>query len=76
LKHALGDLQYSVQDHWSVVAGSQDIQQWMAMGPGGQLSIKSKTYVAFPLKTTVVDRRPSNRVQTKTFEGPQWFGRG
>lgn len=50
LKRALGDLQYSVRDRWNGVAGSQDIQHWTAVGPGGQLTIESETYVGLRLK--------------------------
>jgi hypothetical protein len=45
LKQALRDLQYSVLDQWNGVAGSQDIHHWTAVGPGGQLTIESETYI-------------------------------
>ena len=45
LKHALGRLRYIVQDQWNGVAGSQDIHHWTAIGPDGQLTIESETYV-------------------------------
>jgi hypothetical protein len=45
LKRALGDLHYSVEDQWSGLAGSQDIHQWRAVSPAGQLIIESETYV-------------------------------
>jgi hypothetical protein len=50
LKRALGDLQYSVRDHWNGVAGSQDIQHWTAVGPGGQITIESETYVGLSVE--------------------------
>jgi hypothetical protein len=50
LKHALGELQYAVRDHWNGVAGSQDIQHWTAVGPGGQLTIESETYVGLSVE--------------------------
>jgi hypothetical protein len=50
LKRALGDLQYCVRDHWEGVAGSQDIQHWTAVGPGGQLTIESETYVGLSVE--------------------------
>jgi hypothetical protein len=50
LKRALGDLQYTVRDQWSGVAGSQDIQHWTAVGPGGQLTIESETYVGLSVE--------------------------
>lgn len=60
LKRALGDLQYSVRDQWNAVAGSQDIQHWMAVGPGGQFKIESETYVGLSvegLSSLIVDLR-------------------
>jgi hypothetical protein len=50
LKRALGNLQYSARDQWNAVAGSQDIQHWMAVGPGGQLKIESETYVGLSVE--------------------------
>jgi hypothetical protein len=50
LKRALGDLQYSVRDHWNGVAGSQDIQHWTAVGPSGELTIESETYVGLSVE--------------------------
>lgn len=50
LKRALGDLQYSVRERWDAVAGSQDIQHWTAVGPGGQLTIESETYVGLSVE--------------------------
>jgi hypothetical protein len=37
LMRALSDLQYAVRDQWGALAGSQDMQQGTAAGPGGQL---------------------------------------
>jgi hypothetical protein len=50
LKRALGDLQYSVRDQWNAVVGSQDIQHWTAVGPGGQLEIESETFVGLSVE--------------------------
>ena len=50
LKRALSDLQYTVRDLWSGMVGSQDIRQWTAMGPGGQLKIESETYVGLSVE--------------------------
>ena len=50
LKRVLGDLHYSVRDQWSGLAGSQDIQQWTAVSPSGQLTIESETYVGLSVK--------------------------
>ena len=50
LKRALGDLQYSVRDRWTGVAGSQDIQHWTAVSPGGQLTIESETYIGLSVE--------------------------
>ena len=50
LMRALSDLQYAVQDHWSGMAGSQDIQHWTAVGPGGQLRIESETYIGLSIE--------------------------
>lgn len=50
LKRALGDLHYSVLDQWSGLAGSQDIQQWTAVSPMGQLVIESETYVGLSVQ--------------------------
>ncbi|THC39425.1 hypothetical protein [Massilia sp. Mn16-1_5] len=50
LKRALGDLQYSVRDHWNGVAGSQEIQHWTAVGSRGQLTIESETYVGLSVE--------------------------
>ena len=54
LKRALGDLQYSIPDHWNGVAGPQDIQHWTAVGPSGELTIENETYVGLS-----VEGRPS-----------------
>jgi len=45
LMRALSGLQYAVRNQWGGLAGSQDIQQWTVVGPGGQLKIESETYV-------------------------------
>jgi hypothetical protein len=50
LTRALSDLQYTVRDQWSGMAGSQDIRQWTAVGPGGQLKIESETYVGLSVE--------------------------
>lgn len=50
LKHALGDLHYSIRDQWSGLAGSQDIQQWTWVSPSGQLTIESETYVGLSVE--------------------------
>jgi hypothetical protein len=50
LKRALGNLRYSVRNQWGGVAGSQDIQSWTAVGPGGQLTIESETYVGLSIE--------------------------
>ena len=50
LRDTLSGLQYSIQDQWSGVAGSQDIHHWTAVGPGGQLIIESETYVGFSVE--------------------------
>lgn len=50
LKRALGNRQYSVRDVWNGVAGSQDIQHWTAVGPGGELIIESETYVGLSVE--------------------------
>jgi hypothetical protein len=50
LKRVLSDLQYTVRDQWSGMAGSQDVQQWTAVGPGGQLKIESETYVGLSVE--------------------------
>lgn len=50
LKRALSDLQYAVRDQSSELAGSQDIQQWTAVGLGGQLKIESETYVGLSVE--------------------------
>ncbi len=50
LKRALDNLRYSVQDQWSGLAGSQDIQHWTVVGPGGQLTIESETYVGLSIE--------------------------
>jgi hypothetical protein len=50
LKCVLGDLHYSVRDQWSGLAGSQDIQQWTAVSPSGQLTIESETYVGLSVE--------------------------
>lgn len=50
LKRALDDLQYSVRDRWAGVAGSQDIQHWTAVGPSGQITIESETYVGLSVE--------------------------
>jgi len=39
LRDTLSSLQYSIQDQWNGVAGSQDIHHWTAVGPSGQLII-------------------------------------
>jgi len=50
LKRALSDLQYAVRDQWGGLAGSQDIQHWTVVGPGGQLKIESETYVGLSVE--------------------------
>jgi hypothetical protein len=50
LTRALRDLHYSIRDQWSGLAGSQDIQQWTAVSPSGQLTIESKTYVGLSVE--------------------------
>lgn len=50
LKQALSDLQYSIRDQWSGVAGSQDIHHWTAVGPRGKLTIESETYVGLSVE--------------------------
>jgi hypothetical protein len=50
LKQALGGLRYIVQDQWNGMAGSQDIQHWTAVGPDGQLTIESETYVGLSVE--------------------------
>lgn len=53
LKRALDDLRYAVRDQWNCVAGSQDIHQWAAVGPGGQLTIESETFVGLSVEGPV-----------------------
>jgi len=50
LQQALGDLRYFVQDQWNGTAGSQDVHQWTAVGPGGQVTIESETYVGLSVE--------------------------
>ncbi|TFW31853.1 hypothetical protein [Massilia horti] len=50
LKSALHHLQYDVQDQWSGLAGSQDVQQWTVVSPKGQLVIESETYVGLSVE--------------------------
>lgn len=50
LKRALGNLRYSVHDQWSGLAGSQDIQHWTVVGPGGQLTIERETYIGLSVE--------------------------
>jgi hypothetical protein len=50
LKRALGCLQYDVQDRWSGMAGSQDIQQQTVVSPKGQLVIERETYVGLSVE--------------------------
>lgn len=45
LKRALKDLQYTVQDRWSAIVGSQDIQSWTMDGPRGRLMVERETYI-------------------------------
>jgi hypothetical protein len=52
LKRALDELRYAVRDEWSGMAGSQDIQHWTAVGPGGRLEIEieSETYIGLSVE--------------------------
>lgn len=50
LKRALSDLEYSIRDRWNGVAGSQDIQHWTVVSPGGDLTIESETYVGLSVE--------------------------
>ena len=50
LKRALSDLQYTVRNQRSGMAGSQDIRQWTAVGSGGQLEIECETYVGLSVE--------------------------
>ena len=50
LKRALNLLEYDVQSGWSGMAGSQDIQQWTAIGPSGRLLVQSETYIGLSVE--------------------------
>jgi hypothetical protein len=50
LKRALKDLQYVVEEKWSGLAGSQDIQHWTLLGPGEQLKMENETYVGLSVE--------------------------
>jgi hypothetical protein len=50
LKHALGDLHYTVRGQWSGIAGSQDTQHWTAVSLVGELKIESETYVGISVE--------------------------